>query len=112
MALNAAVTYGQADRTLLAGARGTLQSIGPSLSKQQVTLTTDAGEASPNLKGSWFENGFQGTMGELLCAIEENREPLNSARNNLQTLSLCFAALHSADTGQTVRPGQIRRLPR
>jgi predicted dehydrogenase len=111
MALNAAVAYGQTDRTLLAGSRGTLQSIGPSLSQQQVTLTTADGEASPALNGSWFENGFQGTMGELLCAIEENREPLNSARNNLQTLSLCFAALHSADTGQTVRPGEVRRLP-
>lgn len=112
MALNAAVIYGQVDRTLLAGSQGTLQSVGPSLSQQQVILTTAAGEACPELKGSWFENGFQGTMGELLCAIEENREPLNSARNNLQTLAVCFAALHSADAHQPVRPGDIRRLPR
>lgn len=111
MALNAAVAYGQTDRTLVAGSLGTLQSIGPSLSQQQVAITTAAGEASPDLKGTWFENGFQGTMGELLCAIEENREPLNSARNNLQTLALCFAALHSADTNQPVRPGDVRRLP-
>ena len=111
MALNAAVSYGQADRTLLAGSRGTLQSIGPSLSQQKIVVTTAAGEASPELKGTWFENGFQGTMGELLCAIEEKREPLNSARNNLQTLALCFAALRSADTYQPVRPGAVRRLP-
>ncbi len=110
MALNAAVAYGQADRTLLAGSHGTLQSIGPSLSQQRVVLTTAAGEASPDLKGTWFENGFQGTMGELLCAVEEKREPLHSARNNLRTLALCFAALHSADTHQPVRPGDVRRL--
>ena len=111
MALNAAVIYGQSDRTLLAGSSGTLQCVGPSLSQQQVLLTTAAGEASPDLKGTWFENGFQGTMGELLCAIEEKREPLNSARDNLKTLALCFAALHSADTRQPTRPGDVRRLP-
>lgn len=111
MALNAAVTYGQADRTLLAGSRGTLQSLGPSLSHQQVVLTTAQGQAIPALEGTWFDNGFQGTMGELLCAIEEKREPLHSARNNLRTLALCFAALRSADTGQPVRPGTVRRLP-
>jgi len=111
MALNAAVTYGQADRTLLAGSRGTMQSFGPSLSNQQIVLTTAEGQAAPDLKGTWFENGFQGTMGELLCAVEEKREPLNSARNNLRTLALCFAALRSADTGQPVRPGEVRRLP-
>lgn len=111
LVLNAAVKYGQADRTLLAGSRGTLQSFGPSLNDQQVVLTTAAGQATPDLKGTWFENGFQGTMGELLCAIEEKREPLNSARNNLRTLALCFAALRSADTHQPVRPGEVRRLP-
>jgi len=111
MALNAAVRYGQADRTLLAGSEATLESTGPSLSDQRVTLTTLAGQASPELQGTWFANGFQGTMGELLCAVEEKREPLNSARNNLQTLALCFAALQSADTNQSIRPGEIRRLP-
>ena len=34
-------------------------------------------------------------MGELLCAIEEEREPLNSARDNLRSLRLCQAALRS-----------------
>src|SRR5262249_54181252 len=53
MALNAAVSYAQADRTLLAGSCGTLQSFGPSLSLQQVVITTAAGEAAPDLKGTW-----------------------------------------------------------
>jgi hypothetical protein len=38
-------------------------------------------------------------MGELLCAIEEDREPLNSARGNLHSLKLCQAALHSVIAG-------------
>jgi predicted dehydrogenase len=111
LALNAAVTYGQVDRTLVAGANGTLESIGPSLSQQRVTLATSAGIASPELTGTWFENGFQGAMCELLCAIEEKREPQNSGRNNMRTLELCFAALSSANTGQPVRPGSVRKLP-
>jgi predicted dehydrogenase len=111
MTFNAAVTFGQVDRTLIAGSLGTLESRGPSLSEQQILLTTAAGAASPVLKGTWFENGFQGTLCELLCAIEEKREPRNSGRNNLRTLALCFAALRSADTGQPVTPGIVRKLP-
>ena len=36
-------------------------------------------------------------MGELLCAIEEGREPSNSARENLFSLALAFAAVRSPD---------------
>ena len=111
MAFNAAVSLGQRDRTFIAGSLGTLESIGPSLSEQSVLLTTASGAARPDLAGTWFDNGFQGTMCELLCAIEEKREPQNSARNNLRTLALCFAALSSANTGQPVRPGTVRKLP-
>ncbi len=111
MAMNAAVSFAQTDRTLVAGSLGTLESVGPSLSEQRLQLTTAAGEALPELKGTWFENGFQGTMGELLCAIEQEREPGNSAANNLRSLELCFAALHSADTERPVVPGSVRRLP-
>jgi hypothetical protein len=51
-------------------------------------------------------------MGELLCAIEENREPSNSARENLRSLAICFAAVKAADTGKAQTPGKVRRLPR
>jgi hypothetical protein len=50
-------------------------------------------------------------MGELLCAIEEDREPENSARGNLQSLALCFAAIASAREGREVRLGEALRLP-
>jgi predicted dehydrogenase len=111
MGFNAAVSFGQCDRTLIAGSLGTIESIGPSLSEQRLVLTTAAGIASPELSGTWFESGFQGTMAELLCAVEEKREPQNSARNNIRTLALCFAALNSANTGQPVRPGTVRKFP-
>jgi hypothetical protein len=50
-------------------------------------------------------------MGELLCAIEQNRQPIHNARDNLNSLALCFAATRSADTGKPQVPGKIRRLP-
>ena len=88
---NANVTHGQQDRTYIAGTRGSIESIGPSLSEQAVTLYTADGFAKPDLQGTWFLQGFHGTMAELLCAIEENREPINNARDNLRGLALCFA---------------------
>jgi predicted dehydrogenase len=95
--------YGPQDRTVIVGTRGTLVSSGPNLNEQTVTLFTERGTAVPHLTTRWFPDGFDGTMSELLCAIEEQREPQNSARDNLRSLALCFAALKSADTGKPVR---------
>jgi len=50
-----------------------------------------------DLDGHWSNDGFAGTMGELMGAIAEGREPFNSARHNLLTLALTFAACRSAD---------------
>ena len=69
---------------------------------QSVELHTEAGVARPELRGTWFNDGFAGTMGELLCAIEEGREPLNSARGNLFSLKLCLAAVRSSRTREAV----------
>jgi predicted dehydrogenase len=102
-AFNADCLFGQEDRSSVVGSRGTLRSIGPSLSTQRVTLHTADGMMTPVLEGSWFPDGFQGAMAELMCAIEEEREPANSARNNLRTLALCFAAVASAERG-TAQP--------
>jgi predicted dehydrogenase len=99
-AFNADCTFGQEDRTAVVGSCGTLHSSGPSLTEQRVVLHTAEGTATPTLEGSWFPDGFQGAMAELMCAIEEDRQPENSARNNLATLELCFAAARSAETGK------------
>ena len=96
---NAHVTHGQEDRTIIAGSKGTLRATGPGLNDQRVTLWTDQGEAHPALEGNWFDSGFEGTMGELLCAIEEDREPSNSARSSLLSLDFCQRAMRSADNG-------------
>jgi predicted dehydrogenase len=51
------------------------------------------------LEGAWYPDGFAGTLGELVTAIAEDREPFNSARHNLLTLAMTFAACRSAEQG-------------
>jgi predicted dehydrogenase len=102
---------GRVDRTLVVGSRGTIASSGVNQDHQRVELTTAAGIARPKLSGAWFPDGFHGTMGELLSAIEEKREPTNSARNNLASLALCFAAVASAERVKPLVPGSVRKLP-
>jgi len=94
-----ATGYGARDSTAVIGAKGVAFSQGPDLGHQVVELHTEAGVARPKLSGAWFNDGFAGAMGELLCAIEDDREPLNSARANLSSLRLCQAALRSVRTG-------------
>ena len=99
---NADSAYGHEDRTTVVGSLGTVRSIGPGLLDQRVTLHTEAGVATPDIAGNWFREGFIGTMAELLCAIEEQRDPRNSARGNLRSLALCFAAVESARRGSAI----------
>jgi predicted dehydrogenase len=102
--------FGPQDRTYIAGAQGSMSSIGPDLGRQTLTIQTPRGQFTPILKGSWFPDGFHGTMAELLCSIEENRQPFNNARDNLKGLATCFAATRSADTGKPQVPGKVQRL--
>lgn len=110
LVFDGATRHGARDTTYVAGTRGSLRSEGPDLGTQVVTLTTEAGEARPDLEGTWFNDGFAGAMGELLCAIEEGREPLNSAAGNLPVLALAFAAIASSRWGRPVRPGTVTSL--
>jgi predicted dehydrogenase len=102
---------GQMDLTVVTGNEGVLFSHGRSLLEQKVHLQTLKGQASVNLKGNWFREGFQGTMGELLTAIEERRIPNNNAEDNLKSLELCFAAIQAAGVGRPQVPGKIQRAP-
>ncbi|HEX9167736.1 MAG TPA: Gfo/Idh/MocA family oxidoreductase [Roseiarcus sp.] len=110
LVFDAATRYGPLDTTYVAGTRGSLSSVGPNLQEQTVTLFTDAGAAKPALAGSWFNDGFQGAMAELLTAIEENREPSNNGRDNLLSLALTFAAIESSRTGVVRAVGEVRKL--
>ena len=112
MGFNSHATLGEEDVTTVVGTKGTLRSRGPGLNDQPaVEVHLEEGSATVPLEGCWFESGFKGTMGELLCAIEEDREPFHSAANNLASLELCFAALASAETGNPVEPGTVKTPP-
>ena len=102
---------GSLDTTVVAGSDGLLTSSGPDANAQQLVWRSAKGEATPRLEGRWFPDGFHGTMGELLSAIADNREPSNSARDNLGSLSLCFAAVASAEREEPIVPGSVRQLP-
>jgi predicted dehydrogenase len=52
-----------------------------------------------SLEGAWYPDGFAGTLGELVTAIAEDREPFNSARHNLLSLQMTLAACRSAEEG-------------
>lgn len=110
LVFDGATPFGPRDATVITGTKGTLTSDGPDLGRQAVTLTTAEGRARPALKGTWFNDGFRGAMGELLVAIEEGREPANGAAENLGSLALAFAAIRSRRTGQEVQVGAVRRL--
>lgn len=103
---------GKWDTTFVVGTTGSIRSEGEGENHQQVIVSTGKGEWHPAIEGRWFDDGFHGAMGELLCAIEQKRTPHHSARNNLRSLALCFAAVQSADTHQPVVPGTVRKLPK
>jgi predicted dehydrogenase len=110
LSFDADTKLGPEDRTYVAGTRGTIESEGPDLEEQTVTLYTEDGYATPDLEGAWFPDGFHGAMAELLSAVEADREPSNSARDNLHTLELCYAAVASAEDNEPKVPGAVRRM--
>ena len=111
LAFDAAVPYGFWEETYLGGTLGALHSGGTGNQDQTVSVTTELGTFTPSLKGKWFPDGFEGTICELLCAIDERRTCSIDAKDNLESLALCFAAIHSAETGMPVKPGTVRKLP-
>jgi predicted dehydrogenase len=62
---------------------------------------------TPRLHGKWFPHAFMGTMGELMRAIEQNREPENSVADNLKTLQMVFGAYLSMSEN---RPVTLREI--
>jgi predicted dehydrogenase len=69
-----------------------------------VELRRATGATRFELEGEWWPDGFGGAMAELQSAIVEDREPANSARDNLATLELTLAACRSAEAeGRPVR---------
>jgi len=62
---------------------------------------------APKWKEAWFPDAFSGPMGELLCALESNREASNSGMDNLETMALVDAAYRSVKEHRAVAIKEI-----
>ena len=51
------------------------------------------------LRGAWFVDGFAAALGELMCAVAEDRQPENSAADAAESVRLVLAARESAEGG-------------
>lgn len=111
LVFDGAVQFGSRDDGYIVGNKGTLRYDGEGLANHQVELITKKGKMIPQLQGGWFRQGFMGSMGELLSAIEKKRMPLNNPLDNLRGLAICFAAVVSAETGKPQTVGKVRKAP-
>lgn len=80
------------------GTRGTLRG---SVLLDSDRLEVDDGQARTQVRlhGAWFVDGFAAAMGELMCAVAEDREPENSAADAARSVALVLAARASAEQG-------------
>jgi predicted dehydrogenase len=108
---DAATHFGPEETNYVLGTKGTLTSEGPVCGATKVRLSTQKGIGIADVSvGNWFPTGFHGSMGELLSAIEQNREPENPL-DNLRGLGMCFAAVASAESGRSVEVSKARKVP-
>ncbi len=54
------------------------------------------------IQGRWFPDAFGGSMGEMLDAVAEDREPLTSGRDNLESIAIADAAVRSSERHEPV----------
>ena len=59
-----------------------------------------------DIAGTWEYEGFAGSMGEMMLALEEGREPECSGRDHLESLRVAFAAVESANSGESAELGK------
>lgn len=90
------------------GTIGWLEYPEPTPSTIDFTTTQHPGQwFKPRWDEVWFPDAFAGTMAQLLCALEENREPEISGRDNLQTMALVEACYLSAKEHRAVEICEI-----
>lgn len=68
-----------------------------------ILCRTDSNERIvTKIEGSWFPDAFGGSMGEMMRALHEKREPMTSGRDNLNSIKIAYAAVESSNTGEAV----------
>jgi len=80
------------------GSAGTLRG-SVLLGSDRLELDDGATRTPVELSGAWFVDGFAAAMGELMCAVAEDRQPENSAADAALSLAVVLAARESAEGG-------------
>ncbi|MCI0379467.1 MAG: Gfo/Idh/MocA family oxidoreductase [Gemmataceae bacterium] len=57
----------------------------------------------------WFPDAFVGTMAQLLCALEDGKEPEISGKDNEETIALCAAVFAAAKEHRVVTMKEFLR---
>lgn len=68
-------------------------------------LRKDGNNATITPTKKWFPDAFLGPMADLMDAVSEDREPLSSGRDNVNTMRLVLGALESSNTGHIISVG-------
>ena len=71
------------------------------LDSDRLELDDGSTRTAVELSGAWFVDGFAAAMGELMCAVAEDREPENSAADAARSVAVVLAARESAEQGGT-----------
>jgi predicted dehydrogenase len=69
------------------------------LDSDRLELDDGSTRTPVQLSGAWFVDGFAASMGELMCAVAEHREPENSAADAARSVAVVLAARESAERG-------------
>ncbi len=77
------------------------------LDSDRLEVDDGSTRSSVPLHGAWFVDGFAAAMGELMCAVAEDRQPENSAADAERSVALVLAARASAEQGGVPVPVEV-----
>jgi predicted dehydrogenase len=96
----AGITHG-GHRFIVQSDQGTIRGDVDSLDGEYLYIDDGRQPVREHLDGSWFPDGFLGSMVELLRCIEQKEEPTHSLIDNRRTVALVAAVCRSAREGGT-----------
>ena len=59
------------------------------------------------LEGAWFNDAFQGPLGDLIAATAHGREPAVTPRDNLNTIAMTATAIRSSKSGRVISREEV-----
>lgn len=109
--LRGSAAHDDSGRYRVDGTQASLSADGTYLGGSTVEVIENLSVTSVPLAGTWMPDAMGGTMGELLLSLDQNREPVTSARRVLDSLRISFAAAWSARVGCPIDPATVNGPP-